>query len=227
MASVTLRKSDKLHALNAMTRAKFQERYNKLIKRRQALTQRVYDETLGMVGYKLKAAAASSEEVGYWLNTKQSLHLIGVPVPGLLAQPEVRSSLRRTYHKWELFSGESAANPLAETHFSQQLETLAVYPAREFSSRVHVDKAWAATRKVAAALTRDIKKFNKEVAEFYDKADDILYHIRSTKKVDQMIPELWEFLPLGLRERVKQGVIALDQSAVDELRKQMPKKRRG
>jgi len=221
MASVTLRKSDKLYALNEMTRAKFQAKYARLMCRRAELAQRVYDDVFGDVGDKLKA---STKDWAYWFETRDNLAITNVPVPGLKAEP--LDKLQRNYYSWDLFSGQQRMDVLAPEYTSHSLKHTAVWPRSSYSNKLATDQASAKTKKVAATLTRDVNRFNKEVKGFYQEAQSILDHIRSTKKVDAMIPELWDYLPTGLRERVKQGIIPLSQADVDHLRKQLPKKKR-
>lgn len=226
MASVQLRKSDKIAALNSMVLAKYKPRYDELVKRWAQLTQRVYDVTVGKEGNKLKASAKRHcREWNYWLDTRADLSLVGVPVPGLLASPAGRK-LRRGWFHLELFSGRESPEPMDEQYVTQQLQQAVAWPDSMFSHSVDIDNADAQTKRVAKTLSRDVEAFNKEVKEFYGAAESVLYRIRSTKQVDAMFPELWDYLPAGLRERIKQGVIPLSQSEVDTLRKRLPKKRR-
>ena len=73
-----------------------------------------------------------------------------------------------------------------------------------------------------ARLNRAIDKFNSEAQEFADESSNLLTRLRSTKKVDEHFPELWQYLPDGLRERIKQGVVPINQADFDRIRKRSP-----
>lgn len=103
-----------------------------------------------------------------------------------------------------------------------QLKSAVVWPEREFNHTVHVEHADKDTRKVAQTLKRDIAKFNQEAQDFYDQAYGVLMQLRSTRRVDEMFPELWRYLPDGMRERIKQAVVPISQEDIDAVRKQLP-----
>jgi hypothetical protein len=227
MPSVTLKKLDKAHALNAMTESKFKARYAKLIERRRAMTKRVYDVTLGVVGNPLRGSAkrktkGTNNTWQFWLDTQSQLRLPGVSVPTCRAVPTVK--LRKNYYTYDLFTGTSGLDVTDPGSFFMTLPETVAWPENCYVSSVHVADADAATRKVAATLDRDINRFNKEVAEFYSKAWAVLNQLRTTRKVDAMFPELWDYLPEGLRQQANQAVVAITQAEVDELRKRLPVK---
>lgn len=216
MPSVTLRKTDKLHALRGMIDAKFLDRYKKLMARRADLAQRVYDNTLGKTGYAIKAAAGKDWQ--HWCETRDSLRLNGVDVPVCIVDAGGRSSMYRSGLK-DHFTDTDARRVDRQT---VQLKNSVVWPEREFNTSVDCDKADKDTRKVAETLKRDIAKFNREAQDFYDQAYGVLMQLRSTRRVDEMFPELWRCLPDGMRERIKQAVVVLSQDDVDNLRNQLP-----
>jgi len=216
MANVTLRKADKIHALRGMIDAKFLDRYKKLMSRRAELAQRVYDNTLGKTGYAIKEAAGS--EWQKWCETRSSIKLEECKIPACIIDAGRRSSVYRS-GEMDHFSGKDARRYGQERI---QLKSDVVWPDGLFSDAVSVSHADKDTQKVAATLNRDIDRFNKECQEFYDGAYNVLMQLRSTRRVDEMFPELWRYLPAGLRERIKQGVIDITQSDVDAIRNQLP-----
>lgn len=216
MPSVTLRKTDKLHALRGMIDAKFLDRYKKLMARRADLCQRVYDSTKGKIGYALKEAAGKDWQT--WCETRDSLRLQGCEIPACIIDAGQRSTMYRSGMK-DHFSGTDSRRIDRETI---QLKCAVVWPERSFNHIVNVDEADKDTKKVAATLNRDIKKFNQEAQNFYDQAYGVLMQLRSTRRVDEMFPELWRYLPEGMRERIKQAVVVINQSDVDAVRKQLP-----
>lgn len=233
MASVPMKKADKLYALSGMVRAKYQAQYKKLMERRAALAQRVYDETVGKEGWAVKAAVSKRADDKYWLEHKARIELVGIGVP-VCRTEESRgrnSTYSRTFYP-DLFSGHDLwVNDAGEltVFYSRDrqvsLKASVPWPKHLFSDEVHLEKAYAATRKVGATLNRDIEAFNSEVAEFCNEAWGVLQDLRTTRQVDNMFPELWEYLSDGLRERLKQGLIPIDQKSIDQLRAKLPKKR--
>lgn len=220
MTSVTLRKADKLYALRRMVRAKFGERHAKLMERRAALTQKVYDETLGKVGYALRATAGSDWK--HWLDTSAVLYLTDVPFPYCAVDTGKRETFYTSSEVDEFGIGlpERSSN-LFRYGPEVSLKRTVVVPA-DRAPRVQVGNASATARKQAGALKRDVTRFNRDAKKFYQDAYNVLMQLRSTRKVDAAFPELWRYLPDGLRERVKQAVVPLDQAEIDRVRKQLP-----
>jgi len=216
MPSVTLIKTDKLHALRGMINAKFLDRYKKLMARRAELAQRVYDNTLGKTGYAIKEAAGKDWQ--HWCETRSSVRLDGVDTPACIIDAGQRSSMFRSGLK-DHFTDVDSRRVDRQTI---QLKHDVVWPDCEFNHSVNTDKADKDTRKVAATLKRDIANFNREAQDFYDQAYGILMQMRSTRRVDEMFPELWRYLPDGMRERIKQAVVVVSQDDVDKLRNQLP-----
>jgi hypothetical protein len=57
-----------------------------------------------------------------------------------------------------------------------------------------------------------------------DKAHALNAMTESKFKADAVFPELWDYLPEGLRQQANQAVVAITQAEVDELRKRLPAK---
>ena len=234
MASVSMKKADKLHALNGMVRAKYKDQYEKLMERRAALAQRVYDETVGKEGWPVKAAISKHADAKHWVEHRARIEMVGVGFP-VCRTEEVRNknSVFSRMLYTELFSGHDLVLDddgklivYGNRNREVSLKESVPWPRFGFGNDVHLNKAYAPTRKVGETLNRDIEAFNSEVAEFYNEAWGVLQDLRTTKQVDNMFPELWDYLPDGLRERLKQGLIPIDQKAIDLLRAKLPKKRR-
>lgn len=220
MASVTLRMSDKRVALRNMIEAKFGPRYTQLIKRRRDLTMQVYEDTMGALADSLSTQfEGRPEDVWEWLDSRVDLALPGVPVPACVVVDPKNS--RKSV---EIFSGtkEPSHRAFDTEYYTQQMVRKVVWPDRRYHGRVDLKAASATTRKEAKKLSAEVVRFNEEVMDFYYEAESILFSLRSSKKVDAMFPELWKYLPTGLKERVKQAVVPLSQSDVDKLRKQLP-----
>lgn len=216
MPSVTLRKSDKLHALRGMINAKFLDRYKKLMARRAEMAQRVYDNTLGKTGYAIKDAAGKDWQK--WCETRDSVRLEGVESPACIIDAGQRTTMYRSGLK-DHFTDTDSRRIDRQTI---QLKNAIVWPERQFDHSVHVENADKDTRRVSATLNRDIKKFNQEAQDFYDQAYGVLMQLRSTRRVDEMFPELWRYLPDGMRERIKQAVVPISQGDIDKVRDQLP-----
>lgn len=216
MPSVNLKKAEKMEALAEMTKAKFQTQYNKLMKRRADLSLSVYDDTAGKVGNKLEKMAG--KDFQYWLDTDGSIKVCGLLVPKLIIDNQKKSSL--SPRDIDFFTRRSDFKVTPE-RFGQTLSRTVVKPDREFSWSVSADDANAATKKKVATFNKDCKQFCEDIREFYNQALFVLEYVRTSKQVDERFPELWEFLPDGLRERIKQAVVVVDQDAIDAVRDQV------
>lgn len=221
MPNATLTKADKIHALRGMVQAKFQARHQRLMNRRAELTQQVYDETLGKTGYALRAAAG--KEWQKWCRVHSGLYLPEMPFPYCL----VETGKRPTMYRHGVIDQFGVGDPENYDRVNRlgpkvSLKNSVVMPSDHSEPCVLIKDASANARKKAGTLKRDILRFNRDAKQFYRDAYDVLMQIRSTRKVDEMFPELWKYLPEGTREKVKQAVIMISQEDVDRLRKQLP-----
>lgn len=212
MPNIIVCKTDKIYALEGMINAKFRTRYKKLTERQSILATRVYNETYGKIGNQLKEL--SGENWRTWLTNKSRLFVKGCAIPELI----VESGKNRSK---DLFTG------LPENRHKRKMVTLkngVAWPANIYKDDLMISDATKPTQRVAATLDRDIKAFNTEVKEFYSKAYSVLMQLRSSKRIDEMFPELWQYLPVGIKERAKQAIVAISQADVDALRSQLPNK---
>lgn len=231
MANARLKKQDKLVAIHAMVRDKYQDQFTKLNQRRIALLERVYRDAFGAIPGNLAAVinTATKAEAGnkrepckMWFEYRNELALVGVSRPGLLVEPTMK--LRFSAFDYELFRGKQGYTPLADDE-PETLTSSVIWPRGLYTHHLSIEDAYADTKKVAATLDAAVLRFNAAAREFYDQAYDVvMYQINTTKQVDARFPELWKYLPAGLREQVKQGMVPFDQSVVDNLREQLPLK---
>lgn len=216
MPSVNLKKSEKMEALGEMTRAKFLGKYNDLMRRRAVLALAVYDDTDGKMGNKLEAQAGKDFQL--WCDTTGSLEVDGLEVPHLLIENSKKSAYASSYIDFFTRKKDRSIDP---HNFSQTLSRTVVKPNRCYGWTLDVTKATAKVKAKVKTFNRDAKSFCEEVHKFYYSAASVLEYIRTSKQVDERFPELWEFLPDGLRERIKQAVVLVDQDAIDAVRSEV------
>lgn len=221
MPSVILKKSDKLHALRGMLEAKYKTRWDRLMSRRAELAQQVYDETRGPVGYALQATAG--KDWNLWLRVNSNVYLPDMPYPYCI----VDTGKKRTVYRIPEIDHFGSGNPDYNDRLRRlgpqiSLKRSVVFPSDGSEPTVYVKNASGDLRKKAGALKRDIMRFNRESRDFYRQAYNVLMELRSTRKVDAAFPELWKYLPDGMRERVKQAAVVITQDQIDAVRKQLP-----
>lgn len=219
MPNVNIKKADKLYALNQMVEAKFRERYERLLERRRELAVKMYNDTVDPIGYQLRNLAG--KEAPKWLCFLTQVALPDIPVPVALVQTGKRPNMWGD-DEIDWFTGEARARRYDPRPFKVQLRNGLPW-LRSRGDTLEVSEASKSTKASAATLTRDTRRFNRDTKEFYDNAYSVLMQLRSSKRIDEMFPELWKYMPSGTREQIKQGLVPLTQEEVNELRKQLPK----
>jgi len=214
--NTTLRKSDKLHALEGMLIAKYKKRYEELMTRRRNLAMQIYDDVFGKTGSSLKRSAGKNWK--FWLETRANVRVAALHCPAVEIDSMKSRSMYRSGRK-DVFTSKC---PERHSFMEISLGCDVPWPDSHFSAEIPTDGISKSTKLKLASLNRAIDKFNAEAQEFADEAASLLMRLRSTKKVDEHFPELWQYLPYGLRERIKQGVVPVNQADFDKIRKQLP-----